>query len=208
MYHMEPRLEERKIQHQKDMEEKRKKAQEAMGSTASSEESRLVPARQQSLDYSPWFFPRRWMLPTLFDQSVGEAFDDKLKRLDLYQHGGDAELIRLQDDDFKFEISLGLHDYRWVSLHVRGVIIAVTTFKGHFRPEEVEVKVENGVLIVDASHETKSNDGSVVSRAHFHRSYTLPKECDDASKVTANASSDGVLVITAPKKKKAIQQQD
>jgi len=53
---------------------------------------------------------------------------------------------------------------------------------------------------VEAKHEEKSDDGisRYISR-QFVRKYTLPEGCIP-DKVTSNLSSDGVLVINAPKK--------
>ena len=42
----------------------------------------LVPAGESGDAWSPWFFPRRWMLPRLF----GAEDDSKMRSLDLFQH--------------------------------------------------------------------------------------------------------------------------
>merc|ERR1712088_565898 len=49
---------------------------------------------------------------------------------------------------------------------------------------------------------SKEDDSKMVSRS-FSRKYTLPKDAK-AEDVVSNLSSDGVLVITAPKKAAAI----
>merc|ERR1711934_184758 len=88
----------------------------------------------------------------------------------------DEQIIKLKDDDAKFEISFDTHDYR---------------------PDEIKVCVVGDELSVDAKHEEKS-DNKFVSR-QFSRKYTLPKGCD-AAMVSSNLSSDGILMVTAPKK--------
>jgi len=66
--------------------------------------------------------------------------------------------------------------------------------------DELKVNVHNNVLSVEAQHEEKSDDGvsRYVSR-QFVRKYTLPEGCIP-EQVTSNLSSDGVLIINAPKK--------
>ncbi len=88
----------------------------------------------------------------------------------------DDQTIRVRDDDAKFEISLDTHDYR---------------------PDEIKVNVAGSVLSVEAKHEEKGDDRHVLRQ--FSRKYTLPSGCEAAS-VSSNLSSDGVLMITAPKK--------
>ncbi len=123
-----------------------------------------------SSDYSPWFFPRRWMLPRLFGDEEG-----RMRSLDLFQHEDD-QVIRIREDDTKFEVSLDMHA---------------------FRPDEIKVNVRDGALSVEASHEEKS-EGRYESRS-FSRSYTLPRDCQPQL-VHSNLSSDGILVVAAPKK--------
>jgi HSP20 family molecular chaperone IbpA len=122
---------------------------------------------------SPWFFPRRWMLPRWFDDSE-DFFGSRMRNLDLFQHKDD-QIIRMTTDDSKFEISLDTHGYR---------------------PDEIKVNVKDNQLTVEAKHEEKS-DNRFESR-HFSRSYTLPQGCR-TDKVHSNLSSDGILLITAPR---------
>ncbi len=85
------------------------------------------------------------------------------------------QVIRIKNDDSKFEVSLDVHD---------------------FRPDEIKVNIKDSMLSIEAKHEEKT-DNKVVMK-HFSRSYTLPESCMP-SKVESNLSSDGILVITAPK---------
>ncbi len=52
-------------------------------STNTSTSQAVVPSGGDS--YSPWFFPRRWMLPKLF----GSEEDGRMQSLDLFQHKDD-----------------------------------------------------------------------------------------------------------------------
>jgi len=133
----------------------------------------------------PSIFPRRWMMPRMFgidntgvDSAFSEDFfnDKFMKGLDLFQDKGDEQIIRRKDDDSKFELSLDTHG---------------------FRPDEIKVNVAGGVLGVEAKHEEKGDNKHILRQ--FSRKYTLPEGCEVA-RVNSNLSSDGVLVITAPKR--------
>jgi HSP20 family molecular chaperone IbpA len=138
--------------------------------------------RSDSLMAPSWFFPRRWMsmMPNVdFDEDL---FSNKMKSLNLFPEQKDDQVIRMKDDNSKFELSLDTHGYR---------------------PDEIKVNVAGGCLSVDAKHEEKE-EGKFVSR-QFSRKYTLPEGCE-AGKVNSNLSSDGVLVISAPKRQ-AVKQE-
>jgi len=135
----------------------------------------------------PSMFPRRWMMPRMFGMMDSGALDsmpafgedffsDKLSKMNLFQDKGDDQIIRVKDDDAKFELSLDTHG---------------------FRPDEIKVNVAGGVLGVEAKHEEKGDNKFVLRQ--FSRKYTLPEGCE-AARVNSNLSSDGVLVIYAPKR--------
>merc|ERR1712227_453938 len=105
-----------------------------------------------------------------------DFFSDKLSKMNLFQDKGDDQIIRVKDDDAKFELSLDTHG---------------------FRPDEIKVNVAGGVLGVEAKHEEKGDNKHILRQ--FSRKYTLPEGCE-AARVNSNLSSDGVLVITAPKR--------
>merc|ERR1712004_397683 len=56
---------------------------------------------------------------------------------------------------------------------------------------------------MEGRHEEKAEDGSKMVSRSFSRKYTLPKDAKPED-VVSNLSSDGVLVITAPKNAPAI----
>nr|ACO13188.1 Heat shock protein beta-1 [Lepeophtheirus salmonis] len=120
---------------------------------------------------NPFFFSRGW--PSLFDEDLN-------KSLNIFQDK-DEQVIRVKDNEDKFEISLDTHQYR---------------------PDEVKVNIKNGVICIEAKHEEKSSDGCNFVSRQFLRSYTLPKN-SKAESVSSNLSSDGILAITAPKIKQA-----
>lgn len=67
----------------------------------------------------------------------------------------------------------------------------------HFSPDEINVKVVDGNVIVEGKHEEKRDQHGYVSR-QFVRRYALPKGCLPDT-VQSSLSSDGVLTVTAPK---------
>merc|ERR1712173_576526 len=69
---------------------------------------------------------------------------------------------------------------------------------------KMEVSVDKGVVTVEGKHEEKAEDGSKMVSRMFSKKYSLPPDAK-AEDVVSNLSSDGVLVITAPKKNLAIK---
>lgn len=86
------------------------------------------------------------------------------------------EMGQIKSDDEKFQINVDVQ---------------------HFAPEEVDVKVVDGQVIVRGKHEEKQDEHGYVSR-QFVRRYALPQGCLPDT-VESKLSSDGVLTVTAPK---------
>lgn len=77
---------------------------------------------------------------------------------------------------------------------------------GLFRPDELNVKVVNDFLIIEAKHEEResADDSGYISR-HFVRRYQLPKDCDQDA-IVSKLTSDGVLSVMLPKSKDAAKE--
>jgi len=69
-----------------------------------------------------------------------------------------------------------------------------------FKPEEINVKVVDKFVVIEAKHEEKQDEHGWISR-QFVRKYMIPEQCD-IDQVTSSLSSDGMLSITAPRKDK------
>ena len=67
-----------------------------------------------------------------------------------------------------------------------------------FKPEELNVKVVDGYVVVEGKHEERQDEHGFISR-QFSRRYKLPDNVDPAT-VSSSLSSDGVLMVSAPKK--------
>ncbi|KAI5645072.1 hsp20/alpha crystallin family domain-containing protein [Phthorimaea operculella] len=85
---------------------------------------------------------------------------------------------------------------------VRNINIARENFEvnldvSHFGLEDISVKIVDGYLIIQASHDERQDEFGFVKR-QFTRRYALPEGCDfDA--IEARMSSDGVLTVVAPR---------
>ena len=93
------------------------------------------------------------------------------------------QIIKVNENPNKFEVTLDVPQYK---------------------PEELKVTVINNTLSIEGKHadEKQENDAdsacsSSVMR-QFSRKWTLPSDCDP-DKVVSNLSSDGILMVTAPK---------
>lgn len=134
---------------------------------------------KSSMDSSMNSFPgfsRRWLMPKDFFDS-----DLDFKWIPTLKD----EVLKVSDNSEKFQVTVDTHGYK---------------------PDELQVKVKDHVITVEAKHEEKkeeSNNKSFASR-QFSRSYTLPKDCK-MEDVKSNLSADGVLMITAPKVMQAIK---
>jgi len=129
-------------------------------------EDRTVAERGDDI-FRPWFMPpRHWLRPAL---RFGEEFERSMNEA--------SQLMRVKEDDTKFEVSLDTHE---------------------FRPDELKINVNDNLLTIEGMHEEKSEEGTNYAYRNFKRKYTLPRGCE-AKTVNSNLSSDGVLMITAPK---------
>ena len=84
------------------------------------------------------------------------------------------------DTDDKFEVSLDTHG---------------------FQPEDLQIKVKDNIVNIEAKHEEKKSDSTSKSYSskHLSKSYTLPQGCK-MEDVKSNLSADGILMVSAPKK--------
>lgn len=73
----------------------------------------------------------------------------------------------------------------------------------HFSPDEITVKVADGTIVVEGKHEEKQDEHGLISR-QFTRRFKLPDGIN-ADAVESRLSSDGVLIVLAPKKVEAVK---
>merc|ERR1712098_208651 len=149
--------------------------QEAISNNTESSSNRSL-MRQDSK--SRW--ENGWMFPRRW--MLPALNTDFPNNMDIFK-SKDNEVIRVKEGDTKREGSRDTSQYR---------------------PDELKVMVSDGVLTVEGKHEEEAEDGSKMVSRMFSRKYTLPPDAK-AEDVVSNLSSDGVLVITAPKKNLAIK---
>ncbi|XP_028156401.1 alpha-crystallin A chain-like [Ostrinia furnacalis] len=82
---------------------------------------------------------------------------------------------RIVADDNKFQVIVNVKDYK---------------------KDDLKVKVKGDFIFVQGSHEAKQDDRDVYASQFFH-TYTLPVN-SSGSDVTAELTSDGYLVVSAP----------
>merc|ERR1711971_816087 len=118
------------------------------------------------------FFPKDWMM--IPPSSLNENFGSMLDRK------RDCSTIKHNEDENKVEVHLDTSGYK---------------------PDELKVQVESGIVRVEGKHEA----GAVMVSRQFVKEYALP-ESSKPNGVESSLSKDGVLVITMPKPVKAINQ--
>merc|ERR1712189_154385 len=72
-----------------------------------------------------------------------------------------------------------------------------------YKPEDLKVSVNNGIVTVQGNYEEKDESGSKMVLRRFSKTFTLPA-CVKEEEISSNLSSDGVLTITAPKQNLAL----
>merc|ERR1712241_752956 len=119
-------------------------------------------------------FPKDWMM-----KPPAPLTDNFGSMLDRKQ---DCSTIKHNEDDNKVEVHLDTSGYK---------------------PDELKVQVEGSTVRVEGKHEERSQAGAVMVSRQFVKEYALP-EGSKTEGVESSLSKDGVLVITMPKPRKAI----
>lgn len=100
-----------------------------------------------------------------------------LRQLDQLSRQMNQEMAAVKDSEDKFEVNVDC---------------------AHFKPEEINVKLANNNLTIEAKHEERSDEHGYISRS-FKRRYVLPDNVE-FDKLQSSLGVDGVLSIKAPKK--------
>jgi crystallin, alpha B len=136
----------------------------------------------------------RYFAPSLMDQNFGLCIGPEDLIVPHYSNNYSSNYYRpwkwgsqnstkdlgstIQDEKDKFQISLDVQQ---------------------FKPNDINVRVVNDDVVIEGTHEEREDDHGFISR-HFKRRYVLPKDCK-ADSVVSSLSSDGILIITAEKRK-------
>lgn len=138
--------------------------------------------------------PEQLRNPAILDQYLLPSRDRRPSKTPLLYYRPWGELLRSSEGGGTSTVQADKDKFH--------VILDVQQFK----PEEINVKVVDKCVVVEAKHGEKQDDHSWVSR-QFVRKYLIPEQCD-IDQVTSTLSSDGVLSITAPRKDKEITQNE
>ena len=71
-----------------------------------------------------------------------------------------------------------------------------------FKPEEINIRSEDGELVVEGKQKVENDEGYTYSTRHFVRTYSLPRNIDRES-FKSRLSKDGILSIEAKKLQQA-----
>ncbi|GIY91823.1 protein lethal(2)essential for life [Caerostris extrusa] len=144
----------------------------------------VIPSMLSNDWWKAWDYPER-IMDQFFGMEIGDS--DLLAPLKyrgyMIQPRTQASIAKsgeseVKNDDKKFQVSLNVK---------------------HFKPEELEVKVEDNYIVIHGKHEEKTAENDSFCSREFIRRYMLPKECDSET-VTSSMISEGILTISAPKK--------
>ncbi|XP_073995602.1 protein lethal(2)essential for life-like [Rhodnius prolixus] len=141
-----------------------------------------------------WDDYRRPFRGDIYDQNFGMGLlNEEIQR------AKDALLaVPLRSRYFRPWRSLSVEDSGVSALHSDRSEFRVNLDVQQFKPEELNVKIADGFIVVNGKHEERTDQHGYISR-QFTRRYKVPEEVDTNAFVS-NLSSDGVLSIFAPKK--------
>ncbi|CAL8112840.1 unnamed protein product [Orchesella dallaii] len=110
-----------------------------------------------------------------------------------------AKYFQLRDSplkDFKYLLAKE-HPLKIESFKIEGDKYELKLNVQTFKPEEIQVKITDRWISIIGEHEDRTDERN-FSRQEFLRKYSLPNEVT-ADDITCELSSDGYLLISAPK---------
>lgn len=145
------------------------------------------PHRLLDQNFGLGLYPEQLPNPYVLDQFILPRRDRRQRNPLMYFRPW-GELLRKNEDGGTSTVQADKDKFQ--------VILDVQQFK----PDEINVKIVDKCVVVEAKHEEKQDEHGWISR-QFTRKYLIPEQCD-IDQVTSSLSSDGVLNITAPRKEK------
>ncbi|KOC70256.1 Protein lethal(2)essential for life [Habropoda laboriosa] len=144
------------------------------------------PHRLCDQNFGLGLYPEQLLNPGILEQYVLPSRNRRMTRNPLMYYRPWNELLRKTEGGGTSTVKADKDKFQ--------VILDVQQFK----PDEINVKVADRCVIVEAKHEEKQDEHGWISR-QFTRKYIIPEQCD-IDQVTSTLSSDGMLSITAPRK--------
>ncbi|KOX74086.1 Protein lethal(2)essential for life [Melipona quadrifasciata] len=138
----------------------------------------------------------------LFDQHFGLSLNSDDLPTSLVPHDADILVIRPRRRSLQrfqpYERAMNCKNSGASTVQADKNKFQVTLDVQQFAPEEVTVKVVGNNVVVEGKHEERQDEHGFISR-QFVRKYIVPEQCD-IDQLKSSLSSDGVLMITAPRK--------
>ena len=105
-----------------------------------------------------------------------------------------------------FPMAAPSNDDRGATVNEDGSVEFSVPVEG-FGPEDIEIKVSDGMLRLKASREEKDAKGNVVSSRRVNKSFSLPPDCDVDGIESKLNQKEGTLKIVAPKRARQIEKE-
>lgn len=145
------------------------------------------PHRLYDQNFGLGLHPDRLISPNVLERFMMPQRDRRVRGCPWFYHRPWGELLR-KDEGGASTVKAHKDKFQ--------VILDVQ----QFMPDEINVKVVDKCVVVEAKHEEKQDEHGWISR-QFVRRYLIPEQCD-IDQVSSSLSSDGILSITAPRKDK------
>merc|ERR1711972_907111 len=136
-----------------------------------------------------------------FFKKAREGFEESLKQMETMMSGISSNWTNPSSFDSHFNSVMNNSDNCVIRHMEDDTKMEVQLDTVGYKPDELKVEVENGVVRVEGLHQEKSESGQVMVSRQFARQYALPQGAKP-EEVVSSLSKDGVLAIHVPKYQK------
>merc|ERR1712012_708737 len=133
-----------------------------------------------------------------FFKKAREGFEESLKQMETMMSGISSNWTNPSSFDSHFNSVMNNSDNCVIRQMEDDTKMEVQLDTVGYKPDELKVEVENGVVRVEGRHQEKSESGQVMVSRQFARQYALPQGAKP-EEVVSSLSKDGVLAIHVPK---------
>merc|ERR1712130_919601 len=168
------------------VERERKSSASSTSSEKKAKSASIVPMNLRDSFFDDPFFQDNWL-------------DIKQSQQDFFSKAFDF------DKDFKMQ-SLNLKDEHEMKIVSDNDKLEISLDTAGYKPDELRVTAGQGIVVIEAKHEERTQSGEVMVSRHMKRSYPLPSN-SKPEEVVSNLSKDGVLIVIVPKMQ-SIKQED
>merc|ERR1711973_18362 len=133
-----------------------------------------------------------------FFKKAREGFEESLKQMETMMSGISSNWTNPSSFDSHFNSVMNNSDNCVIRHMEDDTKMEVQLDTVGYKPDELKVEVENGVVRMEGRHQEKSESGQVMVSRQFARQYALPQGAKP-EEVVSSLSKDGVLAIHVPK---------